>query len=186
MTPHARRAIFGVLICLWLVGCARSERQRPVQTNPIASGPDTVEAARKALEGRWTLLSLDVTAEDGRRATVEATGFLTSDAFGNLHVEYRLSEPGRQALEAIGVQQRDPVISTTGRVVIDTQEHKITYVGADAEKRAFDPDLAARRANPFALERARYYALDAEGVLTLTTRHDNGGDASTSRWKKGP
>ena len=51
-------------------------------------------------------------------------------------------------------------------------------------QRAFDPELAANRANPFALERPRYYALGADGILTLTTRHDNGRDAATSRWKR--
>ncbi len=49
----------------------------------------------------------------------------------------------------------------------------------------FDPDLAARRANPFALERARYYTFEEDGTLTLATRHDNGNDASVSRWKRG-
>jgi hypothetical protein len=168
-----------------LAGCAASPRQRPVKTEPIASGPQTVEAARKALEGRWTLVSLDVTADDGRKASVDATGVLTSDAFGNLNIEYRLSEAGQKALEGVGIRPPSPVISTTGQAVIDTQQRRITYVPPDAAARAFDANLAAARANPFALERPRYYSLGDDGTLTLATRHDSGKDAAVSRWKKG-
>ena len=39
---------------------------------------------------------------------------------------------------------------------------------------AFDPDACAQRANPFALERVRYYTFGADGTLTLATRYDNG------------
>jgi hypothetical protein len=177
-------AAAGVAVGL-LAGCAASPRQRPVETEPIASGPQTVEAARKALEGRWTLVSLDVTADDGRKASVDATGVLTSDAFGNLNIEYRLSEAGQKALEGVGIRPPNPVISTTGQAVIDTQQRRITYVPPDAAARAFDADLAAARANPFALERPRYYSLGDDGILTLATRHDSGKDAAVSRWKKG-
>ena len=136
-------------------GCAASARQRPLPTSRIEKGPETVESARRVLEGRWTLLSLDVAAEDGRSASVQATGVLTADAFGNMEVEYRLSEPGRKSLEAIGVSQANPVISTTGRVAIDTQAHTITYVAPGTSAKPFDAGLAARRADPFALERVR-------------------------------
>jgi hypothetical protein len=77
------------------------------------------------------------------------------------------------------------VISTTGQAVIDTQQRRITYVPPDAASRAFDANLAAARANPFALERPRYYSLGDDGILTLATRHDSGRDAAVSRWKKG-
>ena len=70
--------------------------------------------------------------------------------------------------------------------MIDTQSKRITYMPPDAASRAFDPDLAAARANPFALERTRYYAMGADGVLTLTTRYDSGRDAATALWKKAP
>ena len=37
---------------------------------------------------------------------------------------------------------------------------------------------------PGGAERVRYYSLGTDGILTLTTRHDNGRDAATSRWQK--
>jgi hypothetical protein len=171
-------------VCVMLGACAAAPRERPLPTSRVATGENTVEAARRQLEGRWTLISLDIAAEDGRRTTVQAAGDLNLDAFGNLEIVYRLSEAGLAALESIGIRSPNPTISTTGRAAIDTQQSRITYIAPDAASRPFDPALAAARANPFALERERYYTLDDKGVLTLTTRHDNGRDAATSRWRR--
>jgi len=188
MRRHRQGLLATIGVAVTVASCATGQpRQRPLQTSPVAEGPGTMEAARKVLEGRWVLVSLNVTAEDGRAAGVEASGTLTSDAFGNMNIEVRMTDAGRKALEGLGVKTPNPVISTTGQVAIDVQQRRITYVGEGFDKRGtgFDPDLAARRANPFALERPRYYALGADGVLTLTTRHDNGKDAGVSSWKRG-
>jgi hypothetical protein len=167
-----------------VAGCAASERQRPLQTSPVATSGNTLQAARKQLEGRWTLVSLEYGAPDGKRITVEGTaGSLTADGFGNLEVEYRLSEGGLRALGALGFKPPSPVISTKGQAAINVDEKSIRYV--DANAKPFDPNVAAGRANPFALERVRYYDFGADGQLTLTTRHDDGKDAAVSKWKKG-
>ena len=73
-----------------------------------------------------------------------------------------MSDVGSKALAGVGVKSPNPVVSTTGRVVFDTQQQRITLSSADDfEEKAlgFDPKLAAARANPFALERIRYYAI---------------------------
>jgi len=173
------------LIVAAVAACAPGPTGRPYRTSPVASGPNTMEFVRKQLEGTWTLVSLVVHNASGARAMPEATGTLTWDAFGNLKIEYRLSDPGLKALDAIGVRPPTPVIVTDGRAVINTQDQAIQYVPPDAVDRPFDPALAAARADPFALERLRYYAFGADGTLTLATRHDNGQDAAVSRWKKG-
>ena len=155
----------------------------PVRGTPVATGPDSIAAARKALQGTWQLLTLDVAADDGRRTPVEAKGELKLDDFGNLGIEYRMSEAGVRALAAIGITPPTPVITTTGQVVIDANQRRITYVNAEQRADPLDAGLAARRANPFALERVRYYNIGADGILTLTTRHESGRDAATSRWQ---
>jgi len=165
-------------------GCAPSARQRPIQTSAVATSGDTLESARKALQGTWALTSLNVTAPDGRKATVEAAGTLVSDAFGNLSIEYRMSPAGQKTLQGVGVTTPNPVVTTTGRVVIDVDQKRITYVSEKADAKPFDAELAARRNNPFALERPRFYAMDADGQLSLTTKYDDGTDAAVSRWKK--
>jgi hypothetical protein len=179
------RLTVAVTLASLLTACAAAPRQRPLPTKPIDQGADTTSSARKALEGEWTLVSLDVATEDGRARQVEAKGHLSFDEFANLRIEFQMSEGGLKTLESIGVKSPNPVISTTGTAAIDPVEHRITYVSPDAGSRAFDPALAASRANPFALERVRYYSLD-EGLLTLMTRHDNGVNASTSRWRRAP
>jgi hypothetical protein len=187
-TPTLHRRSLVGLLCLAIAvsACAARERQRPLQTSRIEQGAGTLEEARKALEGRWELMTLNVATADGRKAAIEATGLLTSDAFGRLAIEYRMSDAGQKTLEGMGIKSPNPVISTSGSVVIDPQQKRITYMAEDAQARAlgFDPDLAARRANPFALERPRYYSFESDGTLTLATRHDNGADAAVSRWKK--
>jgi hypothetical protein len=187
MTMKQRRTgtiAIGVILTA-ISACTGGAIKKPLSTSPIASGINTVESVRKELEGTWTLVSLVVQNATGGRATPEATGTLVSDAYGNLKIEYRLSDLGLKALDAIGVRPPTPVIVTDGRAVINPQDKSIQYVPPDASKRAFDPNLAAARANPFALERLRYYVLTTDGMLTLSTRHDNGQDAAVSRWKKG-
>ncbi len=90
-------------------GCAASARQRPVEGSPVATSGATLENARRVLEGKWTLVSLNVTGPDGRKADVEATGTLVSDAFGNLSVEYRMSPAGQKMLQSISINQPTPV-----------------------------------------------------------------------------
>jgi hypothetical protein len=183
-----QRVILSVGLCavVALAGCKSAPRKNPLPTTPVEAGPGTTAGARKALEGRWEMVSLRVNAADGRSAAIEATGTLTADAYSNMDVEVRMSDAGQKALQGLGIKTPNPVISTKGRVVIDAQQRRITYVGDDFEKRAlgFDPDLAARRANPFALERVRHYELGADGLLRLSTRYDDGKDAFVSQWKK--
>jgi hypothetical protein len=184
MKRPAARIIVVAGACVALSACAAAPRQKPLPTTRITPGAETVETARRQLEGRWTLISLDVVAEDGRSANVQADGDLSLDEFGNLQIEYRLSDAGQAALEQLGIHYPNAKISTAGRAVIDAREHRITYMPPDAGSRPFDPELSAKRANPFTLERVRFYALDDSGLLTLTTRHDNGQDAAKSRWKR--
>jgi hypothetical protein len=175
-----------VLALAAMSACASAPRERPLPTERIEGGPNSTTAVRKQFEGQWSLVSFKVNAEDGRQADIEATGQLTFDAFGVLDVRYKMSEAGLKRLANLGVTSPNPTISTTGRVVIDTQQHRITYLGDDFEERAlgFDPKLAAARANPFALERIRYYDLRPDGTLTLSTRYESGKDAAVSNWKK--
>jgi hypothetical protein len=188
MRGKASTLIVLVTIACGMAACAAPARprQRPVPAADVESGTGTMSEVRRQLQGRWTLVSLNVTTEDGRKSAIDATGALNSDAFGGLEIEYRMSESGQQSLASLGIKSPNPVVSTAGRVVIDAQRQQITYAADDFNTRAlgFDPDLAARRANPFALERVRHYQFAEDGTLTLTTRYDNGKDAAVARWKK--
>jgi hypothetical protein len=186
MQHHRFEIVLSLAAVLSMAACAAAPRQRPLPTERVEEGANSTTAVRKQFEGRWSLVSFKVAGADGRQTDVDATGDLTFDAFGVLDVRYKMSEAGLKGLASVGVKSPNPTVSTTGRVVIDTQQHKITYLGDDFEERAlgFDPKLAAQRANPFALERVRYYMFEGDGTLTLSTRYDDGKDAAVSRWKR--
>jgi hypothetical protein len=188
MSHHRIEALVAVLATFTCAACASAPRERPLPTKAVEEGANSTTAVRKQFEGKWALVGLTVNAADGRHVDVDSSGELTFDAFGVLQVEYRVSEEGQKGLQSVGVNQPNSRISTTGRAVFDTQQHRITYLGDDFEEKAlgFDPKLAAQRANPFALERVRYYTLGEDGTLTLRTRYDNGMDAAVSHWKRSP
>ena len=155
------------------------------KTTPVETGSaNKTVTARKQLEGQWTMVALTVTSPDGKRVTPQAAGDLSVDEFSNLKIEYRLSDSGRSALEGVGMRSPNPVISGTGRVAIDPQRHTVTYMPPDANARALSSDAAALRANPLALEHMRYYTLGSDGILTLTTRYENGKEATRTTWKR--
>ena len=169
------------------IGCASSPRQRPVGVGDVDTGPESLTAVRQQLDGKWTLATLAIFDETGNKVNVEATGTLVADAYGGLAIEYRMSDAGQKALGSLGIVSPNPVMTTSGRVAIEPRQRQITYVGADYTKQGgYDAALAAKRANPFALERIRYYTFNADGTLSLATRHDNGKDAVVSTWKRGP
>ena len=168
------------------VGCAGGPRQKPLPTKPIETGENTTNAVRKQFEGRWTLVAYRASTLDGKTQDVDANGLLVFDGFGTLQLEYKISDAGMQTLTRLGISSPNPTISESGRVVIDTQKQLITYANNDFTKKllAYDPELAKKRANPYALERVRTYAFDSDGLLTLTTHYDNGKEALMSRWKR--
>jgi hypothetical protein len=47
-----------------------------------------------------------------------------------------------------------------------------------------DAGVAAKRDNPLAAERVRYYKFDSDGTLVLSTRYPDGKEASVGRWKR--
>jgi hypothetical protein len=186
MQHHRFEVVLSLITVFAVAGCAAGPRARPLPTERVEEGPNSTTAVRKQFEGRWSLLSFKVTGPDGRQVDVDATGDLTFDGFGVLSIQYRMSDAGLKTLAGVGVKSPNPVISTTGRVVIDTQQNRITYLADDFEEKAlgFDPKLAAARANPFALERIRHYTFGNDGTLTLSTRYDDGKDANVSHWKR--
>jgi hypothetical protein len=175
-----------------LIGArAQTAKPTPTPTSTVkemptaARQPANLGEARVALEGKWTLASMTANATDGRSARIDAAGTLISD-FANLTIEFRISDRGLEALRGLGIKAPNPVIATSGRVVIDTQQHLITYASDDINKKmlGFDRQLAALRSNPFSLERERSYLFSNDGTLRMATRYENGKDALVSVWKR--
>jgi len=161
-----------------LMACHAAPRVRPVEGGAVETGPNTTAAARRYLEGRWTLESFQIYPQGREPITLEGTGILTYDAFGNLDMEVRVDGATEDVLYAAGINMPDGVISTRGRPAVDMQNQTLTYV-LEGQSAGTAP------AGPLATSRPRHWEVDGN-LLTLTTRYDNGDPASIARWKKTP
>ncbi len=146
---------------------------------PVDTGPSSVEAARKYLEGRWTLISYEVFPPGRPAIAVSGSGTLSYDSFGNLDMQIRVDDPAvAEALERAGIPLERGVIASSGRTAIDMQAHTLIYI-----LQGQAPLQTTAPAAPLALSRPRHWAVDGD-VLTLTTRGDDGQPLSVGRWRK--
>ena len=141
---------------------------------PVDTGAGSVVAARKYLEGRWTLESFEVYPPGKPVVAVKGQGTLSYDDFSNLSMELRTDVATSDQLRAAGIEIQDGTISTTGRTAVDMQNRTLTYVIAGQP---------AGNTGPLALSRPRHWQVDGN-VLTLTTKDDAGKPVSISKWRK--
>ena len=81
-----------VALALVSAACAPAPRVRPVKGGDVNEGPESLTAARKFLEGRWTLESFEVFPPGKPPITLKGSGTLNYDEFGNLRIEIRADE----------------------------------------------------------------------------------------------
>jgi hypothetical protein len=167
----------GIVLALAVASaCSASPRQRPVKMGPVDTGAGSLTAARKYLEGRWTLLSFEVFPPGQPPLQLKGSGTLSYDAFGNLNMEIRVDEATSELLARAGIPTREGVLSTSGRTVVDMQARTLTYMIEG------QPPVGAP-SGPLATNRPRYWQVEGN-VLTLTTKGDDGKPVSTGRWEK--
>jgi hypothetical protein len=122
------------------------------------------------------LISFEVFPPGAEAIAVPGDGSLTFDEFGNLSIEIRTDATVAARLQAAGIPNDRGTLSTAGRVVVDMQNRKLTYV-LDGQS------AASARSGPLATSRPRYWEV-AGDVLTLTTRDDAGKPTSIGKWKR--
>ena len=155
------------------VGFSSAPRQR--QGGPVDQGRGSLTAARKFLEGRWSLESFEVYPEGKAPIALKGSGTLTYDNFGNLKVDIRADQATGDLLRAAGIDIRDGVISSDGRTAVDMQNRTLTYVVTGQTPST----------GPLALSRPRHWQVEGD-LLTLTTKDDAGKPLSIGRWRKSP
>lgn len=176
MVLHTRVVI---LLAIAAAGCAGAPRTAPIKGGPVTSGPGTIEAARKYLEGRWSLTSFEVFPAGGKGVLLKGNGTLSYDAFGNLDMQIRVEDRNTsEELARAGIPIANGVIATTGRAAIDLTARTLTYF-----LEGQSPLVPKGPAGPLALSRPRHWVVEGN-TLTLTTRHDDGQPASVARWQK--
>ena len=146
-----------------------------VKGGPVSEGAGSVTAARKYLEGRWTLESFEIYPPGKPPITLKGQGTLSYDEFGNLKMDIRADQAVSDTLRAAGVDIRDGVISSNGRTAIDMQNRTLTYVMEGQ---------APLMTGPLAMNRPRHWQVEGT-LLTLTTQDDAGKPLSVGRWRKG-
>jgi hypothetical protein len=167
ITSLVRRAVTACCLA-GLAACA------PPHGGPIESGPGTLTAARKYLEGRWTLESFEMSPPGKAPIQLKGSGSLVYDDFGNMRMEIRADEASADLLRSSGIDIRDGIISTDGRTVVDMQNRTLTCVIKDQ-----NPLIPG----PLATTRPRHWEV-TEDLLTLTTKDDAGKPLSVSRWRR--
>jgi hypothetical protein len=165
-----------ILLTLSLSACHAAPRQRPVAMGSVDTGSGSLAAARKYLEGRWTLLSFEVRPPGQSPIALKGSGTLQYDEYGNLQMDVRADQATVALLERAGVSTTNGVVSTTGRTVLDLQAKTLTY-----QLEGQPPPAAAT--GPLALSRPRHWQI-AGNVLTLTTLGDDGRPLAVGRWMK--
>lgn len=173
-----RRVVMGAAALAMLAGiaCTPAPRVRPVKGDDVDAGPESLTAARKFLEGRWTLEQFEVFPPGKPPITLKGSGTLNYDEFGNLRIEIRADEKSADLLRAAGIETRDGTISTDGRTVVDLQNRTLSYVLPGQT-------VGAPAAGPLAPSRLRHWEVKGD-LLFLSTWDDNNRPLSTGRWRR--
>jgi hypothetical protein len=153
--------VVGVL--LGLAACQGAPSQRPVKLGPVNEGPGSIVAARKFLEGRWTLESFDFYPAGKPPIALKGTGTLIYDDYGNLKIDIRADQASSDLLRAGGLD-----IPDGGDLVFREDPGRPAEQDADLRHRGPDP-----RRGPMATNRPRHWVVDGT-LLTLTTKDDAG------------
>jgi hypothetical protein len=154
-----------------LAGCESAPRASPVKMGPVDTGSESVEAARRQLQGTWELTALEILSPAGQRTAVQASARLQYDDYGNLSMKGTIT--GGPAI--------DPsVLNLSGRVAIDPVAHTLKFeaiTAATADERRIDPALDASR--------VRYYEF-AGDLLKTTVKAADGSPTAIATWKRLP
>jgi hypothetical protein len=152
-----------------LTACQAAPRARPVKMGPTDTGPTSVEAERRRLQGAWDLVSLDVVLPSGEKHAVPATGRLEYDDYGNLTMRGKVQ----------GTEQVDPaVLNVSARVTIDPDSHSFQVMNVQsrtADDRRLDPSVDASK--------KRYYEFDGD-LLKTTVKNAQGVTTAVVTWKR--
>jgi hypothetical protein len=149
--------------------CAAAPLEKPIPIGPIETGPQSLTATRKAIEGTWTLESLEVVDAAGARRPVKAGGQLTYDAFGNMTIRGVIEDPSL----------RDKIVlDYTGRITIDTVKHEFYPANLQSDRPVDAVEIAA-----ISPDKVRRYELSGNSFV-VTYLDAQTKPTAIARWKR--
>ena len=178
LRPGLKRSIVALSLAV-AAGCATG--QRDMAGKDIDQGAGSLTAARKFLEGRWTLESFEVFPPGKPPITVKGSGTLNYDDFGNMRIDIRADEQAADLLRAACIDIRYGMISSDWRTVVSMQTRTLSYVLA-GQPVGVVPTAAP---GPLAPSRPRHWEVNGD-ILTLSTKDEAGKTLSVARWKRMP
>ena len=150
-----------------VLGCQSAPRVRPVKMGPVDTGPTSVEAVRRQLQGTWDLTALEVTSPAGEKVQAHASGRLQYDQYGNLSMQGSISD---------GPAIEGTVLNISGRVTIDPDQHTLRFQNIEPRGAAeIDPKLDASL--------VRYYEFNGD-LLRTSVKSATGAATAIATWKK--
>jgi len=149
--------------------CKGGPTDRPIKMSPVDTGPGSLEATRRALEGSWTLLSLELVDARGAKTAVKATGSLKYDAFGNMSIHGVVDDPAMQG---------KVVLDYDGRIIIDTAKKQYLPAGLTSSQ-PVDPAQIA----PVSPDKIRRYELNGDS-LVVTYLGETGHPTAVAHWQR--
>jgi hypothetical protein len=177
MTVRRLRHQIGIACVLAAcTACAGAPRQKQLPLGQVEGGPGTISAARQYLEGKWSLISLDVFPPGQAPIHAGATGTMTYDDFANMTVDLKVDNDTARLFQKIGIEAPGGVIRTTGKTLVDMNGRTLSYM---LEGQA----LIRPATHPLDTNRPRYWEREGN-TLTLRTKDDKGTVLSVAVWQK--
>lgn len=170
------RVMLAVALIGGVVACAAKPLDRPFPTGPVKTGPGTIAEARKYLEGRWSMVSLDLFPANAQPIKVVGTGTLIYDEFANMDVQIKIDEATTRAVEKIGIKVPGGVISQKGQTLVDMTGRTLRFV-REGE------NVIRPIAHPLDIGLPRHWEVDGN-TLTLRTKDEKGTILSVGVWRK--
>ena len=157
---------------LTLGGCAAAPLEKNIKGEKVDAGPGSLEAARRQLQGKWTLVSLETyPTPGGPPVAVKAAAVMTFDEYGNIAIG------GRDATANVP-EAANTLLNFSGRVVIDANKQLLAL--QDMQGNA-DPSAVFTDAR--ALSRIRKYEF-AGDVMTMSTLDAKGQATAKATWRR--
>lgn len=165
--------VFALVVAVPLVaGCTAAPRKRPVKMGDVNTGPGSLEAIRRQLQGTWELVEAAAFDASGKSTPRKTAGRLTYDEYGNLTIAAKLEDTDQAPSSVSGL------LAYSGRAVIDPAKSRLVLMDLTSRLETNQPLPAEVSA-----DKARYYTIEGN-MLTLTVHDAAGKTTARTMWHK--